>query len=662
MKRWSPTLAGALLALGAAAQAAHAQDPAGPTAATVARRAVPNPIVAPRDFQRAVSRGTRTITGAPGPRYWQQRADYRIRATVDAAAKTLTGSETITYHNRSPDTLRIVWLQLMQNVHQAEAPRNEEAEVTGGYRFTRVAAGGQPVPESEDLRSGSGYAVDFTRMAIRPASPVLPGDSVRLELDWSYKIPQAGAGARMGHSRDNLLYLAYWYPQMAVYDDVVGWQTDPFLGAAEFYMGYGSYEYTVDAPEGWVVMGTGNLTNPERVLPADVLQRWRRAAQSDTPVRVLGAGGFGAGKATLRGANGRLQWTFRADSVRDVAFSMTRESNWDAARTPVGVRNGDGRTDYVLIQSLWRATAPRWANMVKYSQQSITHHSGFTGVRYPWPHMTAVEGEEIMGGGMEYPMMTLIGPYNAQGDTALYSVTAHELGHMWFPMIIGVDERRYGWMDEGTTNFNENEAFNDFYRGAPNAHLREQRQYVSFVNNVGDPELLRWTDLQQPNLSGFASYTKPATLLSALRGLLGEETFMRTYRNYARTWAFKHPKPWDFFNAFNAGAGRNLDWFWSTWYKEAWTLDQALGSVTSGGANTVITVEDRGSAPMPARLLVTRQDGTTERREIPVETWLGGARSATVSVPRGGSPVVRVEIDPTSSFPDVDRANNVWTR
>ena len=662
MKRWSPTLVGALLALGAAAPSAHAQDPAAPAGAMAARRAVPNPIVVPRDFQRAVARGTRTTTGTPGPRYWQQRADYRIRATVDAAAKTLTGSETITYHNRSPDTLRVVWLQLMQNVHQPEAPRNEEAEVTGGYRFTRVAAGGQPVRESEDLRSGSGYAIDFTRMAIRPASPVLPGDSVRLELDWSYKIPQAGAGARMGHSRDNLLYLAYWYPQMAVYDDVVGWQTDPFLGGAEFYMGYGSYEYTVDAPEGWVVMGTGTLANAERVLPADVLQRWRRAAQSDTTVHVLGAGGFGAGKATLRGASGRLQWTFRADSVRDVAFSMTRESNWDAARTPIGDRNGDGRTDYVLIQSLWRSTAPRWANSVKYAQQSITHHSEFTGVRYPWPHMTAVEGEDIMGGGMEYPMMTLIGPYTAQGDTALYSVTAHELGHMWFPMIVGVDERRYGWMDEGTTNFNENEAYNDFYPAGLSAHLREQRQYVGFVNNVGDPELLRWTDLQQPNLGGFATYTKPATLLSTLRALLGEETFLRTYRNYARTWAFKHPKPWDFFNAFNAGAGRNLDWFWSTWYKEAWTLDQAVGSVTSSGASTVITVEDRGSAPMPARLLVTHQDGTTERREVPVETWLGGARTATVSVPSGSSPVVRVEIDPTSSFPDVDRANNVWTR
>lgn len=654
MKRWSPTLLGALVTLGAAAPAVHAQN----TAATV-RRAVPNPIQVPRDFQNAVARETRTTTGAPGARYWQQRADYRIRATVDAAAKTLTGTQSITYHNRSPDTLAVVWLQLMQNVHAPGAPRNEEAEVTGGYRFARVAAGGQTLAAAEDLRSGAGYAIDYTRMAVRPPRPLLPGDSLRLEFDYSYKLPQAGAGARMGYSRDNLLYLAYWYPQMAVYDDVVGWQTDPFLGGAEFYQNFGSYDYTVDAPAGWVVMGTGDLANADAVLATDVLQRWRRAAQSESSVRVFTAG---SGMATRPGSNGRLQWTFRADSVRDVAFSVTRESNWDAARTPVGDRNGDGRTDHVLIQSLWRSTAPLWAKALRYSQQSITHHSEFTGVRYPWPHMTAVEGEDIMGGGMEYPMMTLIGPYTTRGDTALYSVTAHELGHMWFPMIINVDERRYGWMDEGTTNFNENEAFNDFFRGARNAHQREQGEYVNFVNRVGDPELLRWTDLQQPNLGGFATYTKPATLLHALRGLLGEETFMRTYRGYARTWAFKHPKPWDFFNAFNAGAGRNLDWFWSTWYKEAWTLDQAVASVADSGGNTVVTVEDRGSAPMPARILITRQNGTTERREIPVETWLGGARTATVSVPSAGSQVVRVEIDPTGSFPDVNRANNVWTR
>jgi hypothetical protein len=267
-----------------------------------------------------------------------------------------------------------------------------------------------------------------------------------------------------------------------------------------------------------------------------------------------------------------------------------------------------------------------------------------------------------MGGGMEYPMMTLIGPYTQAGDSALYSVTAHELGHMWFPMIIGVDERRYGWMDEGTTDFNENNAFDDFFPGvAPIAELREQQQYVGFVRTVGDAELMRWTDYQQPMLGGFSTYTKPATILHALRGLLGEEVFMRTYRKYASDWAFRNPKPWDFFNEFNAGAGRNLDWFWGTWYHEAWSLDQAVAEVLPEAGGTRVTVEDRGTAPMPARLVATREDGTTVRAEVPVETWLSGARRGSVTLP-AGSPVVKVEIDPEMYFPDVDRSNNRWTR
>jgi aminopeptidase N len=286
--------------------------------------------------------------------------------------------------------------------------------------------------------------------------------------------------------------------------------------------------------------------------------------------------------------------------------------------------------------------------------------SRFTGMAYPYPHMTSVEGEGIIGGGMEFPMLTLIGAYTQAGDTALYSVTAHELAHMWVPMIVGVDEKRYAWMDEGTTNFNENSVKPDFFPGIRNPHLVEQGQYRQAVRNGTDAELLRWSDYHyNGNQYGFASYTKPATLLWALRGVLGDEVFLRTYRGYLDAWRFKHPKPWDFFNAFERGAGRDLDWFWSTWYDETWTLDQAVAGVTVGANGATITIEDRGRAPMPVRLAITRAGGQTERREIPVEVWLAGVRSTTVTVPGG---VTRVEIDPEQYFPDLDRANNVWSR
>ncbi|HEU0129101.1 MAG TPA: M1 family metallopeptidase, partial [Pseudonocardiaceae bacterium] len=468
MKRWSPLLVAALVALPSVLNAQQAWPPPRP---------VPNPVEVPRGFQRAITRGTRTTTGQPGPRYWQQWANYRIHTTVDPAAKTVTGRESIVYHNRSPDSLSTLVVQLIQNVHAGEAVRDEPNEVTGGIELTRVAARGANLAVATQ-RGQPGYVVQGTNLAVRlGTAPLLPGDSIRLELDWHFKIPQAGVSGRMGYDADNLVFMAYFYPQMAVYDDVAGWQTDPFLGTAEFYMGYGNYEYTVDAPAGWVVMGTGELTNAAQALPAPVLARWRRAMQSDTTVHVLTAADFGAGKATAAGANGRVTWSFRADSVRDVSFSMTRESLWDAARTPVGDRTGDGRPEYTTINAFYRASATNWRNAVRFEQQSITHHSQFTGVKYPYPHMTGVEGENIIGGGMEYPMMTLIGAYAERSDTAFYSVVSHELAHMWFPMVIGVDERRYGWMDEGTTDFNENEARNAFYHlTGPAAHLDEQRQ------------------------------------------------------------------------------------------------------------------------------------------------------------------------------------------
>ncbi|HEX8691739.1 MAG TPA: M1 family metallopeptidase [Longimicrobium sp.] len=661
MTRWLPVLVAALALALALADAAPAPAQGAPAPWPPARP-VPNPLQVPGTFQRALAAGTRSTTGAPGPRYWQQWAHYRISTRVDAQARTLAGSETVTYHNRSPDTLFVLVMKLWQDHHAPGAVRNEEAEVTGGVQLGRVAVGGEVLQQTGSTE-GSRYAVGGTNLLLVPTRPVPPGDTVRIEVEWSFRLARQGIGGRMGYSRDDLLYLAYWYPQMAVYDDVAGWQRDPFRGTAEFYMGYASYEYTVDAPEGWVVMGTGQLVNPEQVLAPAVLQRWRRAMRSDSVVHVLGAGDFGVGKATVDAPGDRLQWTFRADSVRDVAFGVFRQSLWDAARTPVGDRDGDGRADHALVQAFWRQDAPRWAQAVRYGQQSITHHSEFTGVRYPYPHMTAVEGEEINGGGMEYPMMTLIGSYSQASDTALYSVTSHELAHMWVPMIVGVDETRYGWMDEGTTDFNENEARNDFYPGSGNAHVAEQRQYLDLARRGIDAELLVWTDFQfPPGVSTFATYTKPAAVLWALRGLLGEETFLRGYRKYLADWRFRHPKPYDFFNAFNTAAGRDLGWFWSTWYGERWALDQAVQGVADGAGGTTITVEDRGLAPMPARLLVTRADGRTERREVPVETWLAGARTATVTLPAGASPVVRVEIDPEMYFPDVDRANNVWTR
>ena len=261
---------------------------------------------------------------------------------------------------------------------------------------------------------------------------------------------------------------------------------------------------------------------------------------------------------------------------------------------------------------------------------------------------------------MEYPMMTLIGDYNGRDGEALYSVTAHELAHMWVPMIVSNDETRWAWMDEGTTSFNENNAENEFYPGH-RGNQEDREIYLRASARGMDDSMMRWTDWTYPMAWGIDAYQKPATMLYTLWRLLGDDVFVPAYRDYIRTWAYKHPKPWDFFNHFNTAAGEDLSWFWRSWYYENWLLDQAVVAVTPSAEGTRIVVENVGFVPMPVRLAVTREDGSVVRRELPVDVWLSGAARAEAVIP-AGAPVVEVVVDADADFPDADRANNRWVR
>jgi len=623
-------------------------------------RPIANPIVAAPGFRRAVERGTRTTTGVPGPNYWQQSARYTISARLDVEAKRLQGTTRIVYRNASPDTLRQVVIQLIQDFHREDSPRHRAAEITGGYTFTRVAAGGQALEPLQGGQPRLGYLRRMQMMGIFPPVPVAPRDSLTLEFDWSFRIPREGADGRMGWNSDDFFFLAYWYPQMAVLDDVVGWQTDRFMGVAEFYSGFAEYDVTLDVPHGWVVQGTGRLLNEREVLPEAIIRRLRQAEASDTVVHVLTGQDFGPGRATVESPDGRLRWHFAADSVRDAAYVVARASLWDAVRTSVGDRNGDGRPEYTRAEAIWRPAHTRWAQGARYAQHAIAFHSRNMALPYPYPHATAVEGDGVMEGAMEYPMVTMIG-WDQGGDTTLYWLVTHELAHNWVPMIVDVDERRHGWMDEGTTSFNDDQASADFYPGY-STEANEFLYYILQARTGEEGALMRFSDhLDNAGHYDVYAYSKPASLLISLRGLLGREAFYRAYQGYLRAWAFRQPKPWDFFNYFSASSGQDLSWFWRTWYYETWSLDQSVASVTPGPRGTEIVVRDLGDAPMPARLTITLANGDTLQREIPVAAWLTGARTATVTVPRGRE-VVRVEIDARGEFPDVSRKNNIWSR
>jgi hypothetical protein len=412
-------------------------------------------------------------------------------------------------------------------------------------------------------------------------------------------------------------------------------------------------------------MSTGTLENPDAVLAPDVAGRLREAGTSDDVVHVVRHGR--AESATAHSPTERLQWEFVADSVRDVAFAVMRNHAWDAARAAVGDRDGDGQSEYARVDVFWRADAPRYRSAWRYAQHAVQFLSAFTGLPYPWPHMSVIEGGGIIGGGMEYPMMTLIGDYTTRSDTALYGVTAHEIGHMWVPMTLNSNERRYAWLDEGTTSFNENHARSDFYPGA-DAYSGDRDSYLQAARGAWGGPIMRWSDRHRPGGAyGVASYGKPATVLRALEGMLGEESFQSAYRAFYRRWAFKHPYPWDLFNTFEDVTGRDLEWFWRAWYYESvqdgkWYLDRAVVGVTplpDGG--TEITIADEGWVPMPVPVRITRSDGEVLERTIPVDRWLEGADRATIVVPPG-SPIQEVVIDPDRWYPELDRGNDVWRR
>ena len=647
------------------ARSASAPAAAAPALAAGASRPRPYSVIETPEFRRAVERGTRTRTGRPGPRYWTQYARYRLQAELDPATKQLTGRGTVRYENRSPDTLGTVFVHLYPNLFAPGAMRNGPTPVTGGVTLTRVAAQGTVL--AEVAGDSVGYAISGTRMRLRLPRPLAPGDAAELEFGWHYPVPPDGA-PRTGTDGE-IFYVAYWYPQLAVYDDVGDWQIDPYMGNAEFYMGYADYDVSLTVPAGWLVAATGELQNPGDVLSAQTRARLADARRSGDVVHVVAAADRGAGLATAAGDRGTLTWRFTARNVRDFAWGTSDKYLWDATRALA--RDSAGRrgpVDTVMIHSFYRPERVAWAwnQSARYARHSIEFLSRYLWP-YPYSHMTAVDGVRSCSG-MEYPMMTCIG---GRRDTlSLYSVTVHEIAHMWFPMQVGSDEQRHAWMDEGLTRFNQAQAMREFFNGydleriarGQYLDLARRSEGVSTPGTEGEVELLRHGDLYPAGSPayGIASYAKMATNLASLRALVGDDVFLRAYREYGRRWVNKHPQPYDLWNTFNDVTGQDLSWFWRTWFHETWTLDQAVAGVDASGDSVAIVIEDRGLAPMPARVAITREGGAVERAEVPVSVWLAGARRHTLRV--AGTPhVTRVEIDPEERFPDVDRANNAWT-
>ena len=621
-----------------AAVAPSQQTAEAPPKSPTPARVVPYPIDLPVGFLAAVANGTRTRTGAPGPEHWSDRATYRLEVELDVAQKRLAGRATLTYHNRSPEELERVWIHLYQDLMRPGAQRTRFVEPVGGLDVEAVRVGGQQVRAR----------VFDTRMLVDLDPPLPPGGERTLEIDYAFVVPPAGAGPRMGHEDENVFYLGYWYPQFAVHDDVDGWVADPYRGNGEFYMGYADYELALTVPQGYLVRATGELQNADEVLTETARERLALAAQQREVVHVLDEADLAAGRQTATSPSGKLTWRFRAENVRDVAVSVARTYLWDATHAVVKDKDGPGKDGVAMIHAVYEPDSGDWRRGAEYTRHTIEYMSAHVHP-YPWPHMTACEG--IIGGGMEYPMMTIVGGRRPAGTIA------HEVIHMWFPMLVGSNEKRFAWQDEGFTSFWTTLCRDDF-----TDRTRGPRRDVLFYGNVvrrgGDVVCMRHADAYGEDDFGFASYSKPAAVLHQLRGLLGDETFFAAFRRYVRDWAFRHPTPYDFFHTFADVAGQDLDWYFRTWLFEAWPLDHAIADVTANGDGTVVTIADVGRAVHPAVVEVTYGDGSKARQTVPVDTWWRGTRAELTF----GPDVSEVVVDPDLTSLDRDRDDNRWRR
>lgn len=661
---WGVTVLLAAVATGCVRNPAPAAPPA-PVQAPAPAAGVDVPV--PAEHARAVERGTRGDRGAPGPRYWQQGVSYRIHAELDPDAQLLRGREWITYRNRSPDTLHTVVLNLYQNVFTEGVPRNRQVVPTGGVRLERVAAQGVELPQRSARQipvratpaadAPVGYAVEGTLARLRLARPLGPGDSVALEVTWRHRVPpmpsfrtgwEDAHGARAFH-------VAQWYPQVATYDDLRGWDATPYLGDGEFYTEYGDFDVSVTVPTGHLVGATGVLANPEQVLTPEARRRLAAALRTDTVVAVVSQADRRAGRATLPGTEGRLTWRFRAEGVRDFGFATSDGYVWDASRAMVAAPDHGSRA--VAVHALYRPGAPHWERAARFGEHATEFFSREL-IPYLYPQITIAEGPI---GGMEYPMLVFIGKPRAV--ESLYGVIAHEIGHQWFPMMVGQDEAAFAWMDEGTATFYENRAAADFFGQTEEASFAgDLGRYLDVAGTRREVPLMLHTDSAGPNRARtVAAYSKPGVLLRSLREVLGQEVFERAMRTYAQEWLLKHPAPTDFFRTMERVSGRQLGWFFYPWWFGTGTLDHAIAAVEGAGTGTaVVRVRDLGTAPAPTLLVGRTASGREVSARIPAEVWVGGAREATATL-RAGEPIVEVTIDPRRVFPDAQPDNNRWS-
>jgi len=616
-------------------------------------------------IRAAHAAGTRDSSGRPGPNYWQLRTDYVIRARLDVPAQRLSGIAIITLHNDSPDSLTQVTLRLDPNHFIGTNPRAlpwVPAQLTDGMVINAMHINGTPVQlETAAPRSGRPAAptavnLRSTLARVLLATPIAPRTTATLEIEWNHALPGGpGSGHRMTQRwADSLFQPTQWFPRVAVYDDLRGWDPEQYLGPSEFYNNFGRFDVTIDVPAGWIVSGTGTLQNPTEVLTATARARLARVLESDSTVTIIGAEEVGPGKATAAGD--RLRWRFVADSVNDFAWATASKFVWQATRATI-----PGKGPVPIHQYFLPGRAPLFANALPIARHALEFYSQLW-FPYPFPQLTLQDGPST---GMEYPMVI-----NSNAGAA-----DHETGHQWWPMVVGNNETWYGWMDEGFNQYMNILSGADAAKQPANLD-RLGQSYGMISGSESEPPMMWNANFAGPSY-GFTTYGKTPLMLSMLGGIVGDSAVQRAHREWAQAWMFRHPSPWDYMFFMNRALNQDLGWFWNAWLFSTDRVDGSITNVQVKGGRTTVTVRQDGQMPSPVVLRVrfapngppirampnaVMHDSLSAIVTFPVSVWYPGRRTYDAILDFGKRPITEVLFDPGCRFPDRNPADNVWPR
>lgn len=608
----------------------------------------------------------RAASGEPGYKYWQNRADYQLAAKLNDQTNEIIGSEVLTYTNNSPQTLGFMWMQLDQNLFKLDSRGTAIVPPAGSRNWGRGEAfdAGYKI-KSVKVAGAKGEYVDAkflitdTRMQVfLPKEIAANGGQAKLKIEYSFVSPNYGSD-RMGYlqTKNGKVYtIAQWYPRVCVYDDVMGWNTLPYSGPGEFYLEYGDFDLNITAPANHIVVASGELLNPQEVYTPEQLKRWAAAEKSESTVIIRSAAEVTDPKSRPAGKT-QLTWHFKIKNARDASWASSAAFVIDAAKMDLPSGKKSTAISAYPVESDGNDA---WGRSTEYVKKSIEYNSS-KWFEYPYPAATAVAG---IVGGMEYPGIVFCGAKAKKAS--LWGVNDHEFGHTWFPMIVGSNERMYGWMDEGFNTFINTLSTANFNNGEyKNTRVPDMHAIGAFFTRPDlEPVMSQPANLKEKN-TGTLLYSKPSAGLVLLREqVLGPERFDFAFKTYINRWAFKHPTPDDFFRTMENASGENLQWFWRGWFLNDWRLDVAVSDVkyvdNDPTKGSLITLDNLGKMAMPVILEIKTKGGKVDRVKLPVEIWERYA-SWTFKYP-STEEIESVTYDPDKVLPDYNQDNNVWKK